>query len=481
MQNDVTTHEKEQAITINQLTEKVEKLMVENVVLTERLEKALLYIEELQRIVFRRKKIKNKDDDDQGSGSSNDSNSDNAPKAEKAKRDPASYRRKFPPVEAVTGEVKQSLPDCPDCHGALTRRELIERYEEDIAPLLDWASLLKKVTKHTIETGYCGTCDKRVSVIPIPKQTVSLGKNIRELVVFQNTIQQLSYSQIADFTKSVLQIELSEGEITNILESQANRLELAYVQLIENIRQQPAVHIDESAWKTPQGEGNYVWGVVAVNSPDTAYVFGKTRGKKHIAELLGEDFDGVGISDDYNAYKYAFVKYKHALCWAHPERKLRDLMNSECLTEEKLFACQATKECYSELYEEIREIIKTPFVASERQSRKERLMSKFKTMAAPNPNDPAKLAAIKRRLLEQRECYFVCVTTPDIPADNNAAERSLRHLVIKRKKCQGSKTKKGAHIMSVLYSVVMSLWRRSKPDFFRAYHEVVVAGCGWGQ
>ena len=80
-------------------------------------------------------------------------------------------------------------------------------------------------------------------------------------------------------------------------------------------------------------------------------------------------------------------------------------------------------------------------------------------------------------MLKKKERYFVCITEPDIPADNNKAERVLRHLVIKRKKSLGSKTQKGADIMSVIYSVVMSLWYRGKEEdennFFINYDNAV--------
>ena len=76
-------------------------------------------------------------------------------------------------------------------------------------------------------------------------------------------------------------------------------------------------------------------------------------------------------------------------------------------------------------------------------------------------------------MLKKIDKYFVCVVKPNIPTTNNKAERALRHLVIKRKKSFGCKTPKGAEIMSVIYSVVMSLWWRSKKDFFKAYGEAL--------
>jgi len=50
----------------------------------------------------------------------------------------------------------------------------------------------------------------------------------------------------------------------------------------------------------------------------------------------------VGISDNYNVYKNVF-KY-HQLCWAHPYRKFRDLVESGVLGYEKKDICRKVYE-----------------------------------------------------------------------------------------------------------------------------------------
>jgi hypothetical protein len=63
----------------------------------------------------------------------------------------------------------------------------------------------------------------------------------------------------------------------------------------------------------------------------------------------------------------------------------------------------------------------------------------------------------------------VCILVPWIPADNNKAERSLRHLVLKRKNCNWSINKKSATYMSINYSVLLSLYWKSPIQFFSKY------------
>lgn len=448
----------------------VAKLESENKDLREKLEKAMLFIEQLQKIVFRGKKKHDKDneyDDD-------DENNSNTPNNGHQNRSKSSYRRQIPKEDEITDEEEHHIENCPDCGSALTMQKVLEFFIEDILPIFEWYQNLKKITKLKITTGYCPKCQKRVSAIPIPKQKVSLGNNIKQLIVFQTTIQQLSYSQIIDFTQSCLQFNLSKGEIINILERQANKLKPAFEDLKQSIRGAPGVHIDETSWLTINGgQGDFAWTMASANSTDVLYLLGRNRGKGNAQELIGEDFKNIGITDGYGAYKNIFKKGKHALCWAHPQRTLKDLKNSKYLTSEKKQSCKTAYQKFSLLYEEVRKTWALPFNEQQRLKEKERLMKIFEEIMKPNQNDPTKLKTVKETMKKDIEKYFVCIANPNIPPDNNKAERSLRHLVIKRKKSFGSKTQKGADIMSVLYSVVMSLWNRGKENFFENYERAL--------
>lgn len=133
---------------------------------------------------------------------------------------------------------------------------------------------------------------------------------------------------------------------------------------------------------------------------------------------------------------------------------------------------------FSILYEQIREVNAKPYVKEEREEETVKLSKVFDNFIRPHPDDPQKLKQIKIRLAQQKDCYFVCLLESHVPTDNNKAERALRHLVIKRKKCFGSKTQKGADMLSILYSVVMSLWRKSKRDFFSSYNQALKPSAG---
>lgn len=469
------TIEQRQKQVISRLTNENAKLRIELeksnekiIFLEEKLEKALLYIEELQKYVFRGKK---KDEDDDG-----EDNDDNPKSGGSKKRSKKSYRRVIPNKEEITDKKTYNIENCPDCGNKLSKIKILEFYEQDILPMQEWFNKLKKTTLIKITTGYCSNCKKRVSDIPIPKQKAYIGENIKQLIVYQTTVQQLSHSQIIDFLESHLHFEISTGEIAHILSEQALKLKPALDDLVKSIRSEIGVHVDETSYNIAfhnEYSGNYAWAMTGISSNDVVYLFGKNRGKGNAKELLGEDYQGIGVSDDYGAYANIFKNGNHALCWAHPHRKFRDLKNSSGLSEEKKKQCQKFYKQFSEIYNKVTKVNQTDFKKEEREEIKKELTSKLKEILKPNSNDPTKLKTLKKTMLKKIDEYFVCIIKPNIPTTNNKAERSLRHLVIKRKKSFGSKTPKGAEIMSILYSVVMSLWRRSKKDFFRAYGEAL--------
>ena len=67
-------------------------------------------------------------------------------------------------------------------------------------------------------------------------------------------------------------------------------------------------------------------------------------------------------------------------------------------------------------------------------------------------------AKLCRRIERHIKELFVCVTYPDTPSDNNAAERSLRHLVISRKISGGTRSEAGSGSKMTLASL-FGTWR----------------------
>lgn len=421
-----------------------------------------LQIEELRRRVFGKKRDRQSDDPPNGQTPSI---------PDRKERTPSSYQRPKPNDADISATKSHPLIACPDCGGELAHLKRVERYVEDLLPLSDWYKALQRITKHVITIGFCKHCKKRVSAIPLAKHLVTVGENVAQFVSFATVILRLSYAQTGDFLKSVARLSLSDGEIVHLLENTAKSLTPAFTDLTKTLQTEAARHYDETSWKTPSGQGNYAWIMTSAATADTLFALGQSRGKGVAEELRGEKAETCGITDDYAAYANLFDA--HQLCFAHVHRKLRDLAFSTALPEEKRIWCKTTFTAFAELYLDVRLIVGEPFCLEERVKKKADILQRLVQLASPDMRDPLALARIKTRLQEKVEQYLTCVTLSGIPPDNNTAERRLRHLVLKRKSCQGSKTPHGADTMSKLYSVLLSLWWKNKTTFFQAFTQAM--------
>ena len=425
-------------------------------------QKLQLQVEELRTMVFGKKKS-NKPDDDLDDSSSKGGSSQS--------RHASSFRRKLPEESEIMLTTPHQITHCPTCSTPLTRVKDVIRYVEDMLLPQGMVNVFKRVEKLIITTGYCPACKTRVSAIPIPKQSVSLGSNVRRFVAYADTILRLTYEQTRSFLKDMVHLSISDGEISNILAEQARLLRPEQERLKELIRGQPGAHYDETSWRVRDGtQGNYAWVMTGTQTADAIFRLGMSRGKGNAEQLkAGSSRTQIGITDDYGAYRTLFVL--HQLCWAHPHRKLRDLAQSETLDEEVRVHCRTIYQQFAALYGDIRHALTIPL--TDRANLRHRFKERLHTIAEPHSSDPAKLLAIKNGLQRNADAYLTCLSHDGIPPDNNKAERALRHLVLKRKNSYGSKTQAGADTTSILASTLLSAWWRRPDNFFSEYARII--------
>lgn len=374
---------------------------------------------------------------------------------EKKARDICSYRRPIP--KDITTVEPHTVSECTHCQGELTKKSTRVFYEEDI-PL----PINKIVIKHEVEVGYCAVCKRQSSGYPIPSKKAVLGESVKKYVCILSIANRLSHAQIQDHLRDIFGIHVSIGEIGNIMETEANHLRPEYQGLKESVISQTGTHYDETSWKVQKEEqGKYAWVVTGTDNNDTVFSLGRSRGKGNIEEI---GLAKLGISDDYGAYRKSFEEQQ--LCWAHPNRKLRDMAESREFKEEKEQQVLKTYKQFSSLY---RNIEKQRNGDEPSHYLKGKWQNIFNQISEAHNLDPTPLSRLKESLRRNKEKYFTFLKYPGIPIDNNKAERALRHLVIKRRTSFGSKTQRGAETTSILASVILSLkWNESK-NWFQKY------------
>lgn len=379
--------------------------------------------------------------------------------------------RPIPPPESITStkeyhfskRQQETQQHCTHCTQPLSSYQTTDYYTEDI--VLPHEQQLTTVEKTSIARGWCRSCRRWSYAKAPPSAPVVFGEKVKIYICYLSILLRLSYAQIRLHLATSYHMTVSDGEISHILAQEAVKLRPEYEALHRRINQQRGVHEDETGWPVQAEEhGNYGWVKTGTETNEAVFRFGESRGKG-VAESLTGDFTGVGITDDYAVYQGIF-KEKHQLCWAHPLRKLRDLAQSGVFDEETTAHCKAVYKEFSVIYSFLRDTLAQSWDAAKNKRVRRQILKKLNAFAQPNNADPVALANIRKRLTVTAEKYVTCLLYEGIPPDNNKAERALRHMVIKRKISFGSRTQKGAEVLSVLASVILSLYWTKPESFF---------------
>lgn len=417
------------------------ELRAENAVCKSAIQDCKHQIEELRTMVFGRKKKQEPPDED----------SDPLPPKEKVARTSDSYRRPLPTDAEVTETLHHPLLSCTHCHGELGRMETVTYYVEDI-PI----PIQKTVEKHCVEKGYCTTCKKWCTGVPLPYHRVILGNTVQKYICYLSLVSRLSYTQVQQLLRDTFSLSISQGEIAKILERQALLLRPLYEQLKVRIRGEPCVGLDETGWQVhDQGEHTFAWVMTGMTNRESVYLLGESRGGGNVITLLGADYHGYVVTDDFGGYRKLS---SHQLCWAHLLRKFRDLARSKECTE-------VEHASYVSQYTQV--AILFADIQRERDAEKRDSYAQRLTVCAGIlSTDGLKMCRIKKTLQKNILLYLTCLADSSIPLTNNQSERSLRHLVIKRTISFGSLCKKTAETTAILLSVLLSQRARNPMGWF---------------
>lgn len=357
--------------------------------------------------------------------------------------------------------------NCPDC-GTSFSSTSVERTRNvtDIDPIRPTIN-----TKYVIERGWCPSCRKyHESPITTALPNHRFGFQLMLFVVYQKTALGLSYGKIQEELERYFGLKISKGQLSNITIEVSQLFGSAYADLLEIMRTQKGLHIDETGWKV-DGDTHWLW--VFVNNIVTLFVLSKSRGSKVPKALLGTDFEGTIVSDFFSAYSPLDVD--KAKCWAH---LLRD--THELTTGRPPPSGSERGKFHRELHElfltmglVLIEIEADPSRGEKRHASMRTKLANF----AQQPWEDLDCIRLSKRILKHLDELVVWLINPDIAPDNNMAERALRPAVVTRKTSFGSRSKLGAHAFARMLSVIMS-WRQQDKDFFEHGAEVLqLAAC----
>ena len=169
-------------------------------------------------------------------------------------------------------------------------------------------------------------------------------------------------------------------------------------------------------------------------------------------EVLGDQFAGVLVSDFYAAYHH--YDGPRQRCWAHLLRDIHDLRALYPKDGQLAQWAHGVHQLYRQAM-----AFTHPSGKQQRRAAQLYLESRLLALCRPFQDDPsAPQARLCRRVANHIKELFVFVAEPEVPPDNNAAERSLRPVVISRQISGGTRSDQGTHTKMTLASL-FGTWR----------------------
>jgi len=131
----------------------------------------------------------------------------------------------------------------------------------------------------------------------------------------------LSLDHVCEVLKFFTKLELSKSQANALLNQLSADWSGEYDTIATLLTRQLVIYIDETGWKVG-GRSCYTWAFSSLMH--VLFRCGVRRGKAEAQAILGEKFNGIGVTDDYAVYLSLFKE--HQLCWAHLLRKAIKLM-----------------------------------------------------------------------------------------------------------------------------------------------------------
>jgi hypothetical protein len=365
-----------------------------------------------------------------------------------------------------TARVVHALEVCPEC-GLRLAGGSVKRTRE----VIEIVPVPAEVTEHSYLERCCGGCGKRWTPrVELASQVVGqsrLGVGLVSLIATLRAEWRLPVRAIQQYLGSVHDLALSVGAIHGALGQAARAGQPTIEATLAAMRGSPLVHADETGWRE-NGHNGYLW---SFSTPSARYYLHGRREKGMVDRALGAEFSGVLVSDFYAAYDhYDGLQQK---CWVHLLRDIHTLRVQHPADERLDAWATGMQALYTEAVAEAVALVEA--TQAERRAAHRRYQTRLVTLCAPyEADETAPQAVLCRRMARHEHAVFVFLLEPGVPADNNPAERSVRHEVIARKISGGTRSAHGTAVRLAL-ATLFGTWRAQGQNPFHACHAMLAS------
>ena len=283
------------------------------------------------------------------------------------------------------------------------------------------------------------------------------GIEIILTVAFLHYWTGISLDHVCSVVQFFTGLALSKSQANALLNQLSDDWNEQYDTIAELLSRQMVIYIDETGWSVGS-DSCYTWAFST--AMHVLFRCGVGRGKAEAEVILGQSFAGIGVTDDYGAYRDLFLE--HQLCWAHLLRKAIKLMLQH--PDEAAY-----KRFLDDLYAIYQQAIrwqKDQRLTVGRAEKIIRLQDRICELCELSDKaiDSVTMSAheqsfirLQKELIRGLDALFVFVAHPEVEPTNNRSERNVRHEAMVRKGGRTSKSRAGAKRRGVIMTVLATL------------------------
>jgi transposase len=351
---------------------------------------------------------------------------------------------------------------CPHCQhdSLLPCAELHEHVQEDIVLMPR-----TRATRFVHEQCWCPHCRREVyQAAPGELPGCDIGPVTRAVAAYMRYDLQMTYRHVQQFLSDIFGMPMVHATAMNFDRKATVVGKPIFEQLHVLLQSAGVAYADETTWRE-DGVGHYIW--FGGNKDVAVYQITDNRAQENAVQLLGNQFDGVLVTDDYAGYNAVEAKHRQT-CWQHLRTRAKEieqqieLAGSQARAPQSIEFCRKLQSFALRMCELGQELKKRKLSRAKAMAMIPSLQRQLRRFASQTLEHEAAETLRHRVMVQDWDKLFTFLRVKGVEPTNNHAERSLRFLVIMRKICFGTRSPEGSESHGVLASILQTAKLRGK-------------------
>jgi len=348
---------------------------------------------------------------------------------------------------------KKELERLRKKYGNKLKIEKVELYSWDIPPIKMLATLF------IVERIYLGRKLIAQATHPELPKRGQIGNRLRSWIISLKNQFAGSYEKVAEHIEDLTGETFSQQAIKDCVHRTGEELEPEYMELGAELREAEVIGGDTSSWRV-DGINYILWLFCTIS---LVYIhIDKSKARKIISKILGNNFEGVFKSDcapEYQKFAEWFQK-----CFGHLLRSTYTYSMENPKKDIVLLHRWLTN-----LFNEMTDFLKEDPPPDKREKMYNYFDGKLEDIINHNWKSKWAIRIVKNRLVKFRNDWCTAILFPGVSLTNNDTESHIRTAIPTRKMLGGHRTEEGAEYYAITQSMILT-WRLRG---LSAYHEMI--------